>query len=130
MRSRATDTLNHQLPADYEPAAVSALVIPAGGNWEIQRISTSLGAYQRIIGGYVAIYRPHRDWHMYCHEVTGMAERTRVPPNALATELARQADPGFETAIQGAAVVVGTGPVGQDVDVPEALLRALAALGS
>lgn len=123
MRTRsAGKPLNHSLPADYEPAAVRAVVIPSRGRWEIRWISTSLGAYQRIIGGYVAIYRPHREWHLYCHEVTGMTERSRVPQNTLATALARQADPGFGVAIQGSAVVVGTGPLGQDVDIPDEVL--------
>lgn len=116
------------LPADYEPATVRALVVSASGRWETLTISTSLGAYQHLIGGYVALYRPHKSWHLYCHEATGMAERAPIAENVLATRLALFADPGFAVVVRGTTVVVGTGRLGQDVDVPDQVLGLIADL--
>jgi Domain of unknown function (DUF3846) len=115
-------------PYDHEPRHIRAAIVAPDGHWMVEEISNDLASYQHIIGGFVTVYDPARDWRIYCHEQTGYDALTTVPLNRRATELARWADRRFGRAILGTAVIVGTGPSGQTTDLPDHVLKRLEGL--
>lgn len=107
------------------PRYINALVVPVDNKPEIRPVEPCEMAYHLIIGGFVDVVHQADKWKVLASEGCRL---DGTAANPFANTLVRSLAPTFDDVLCGHVIVVGTGPDGEDVDVPTELLLQAKAL--
>lgn len=96
-----------------------ALIVPAHLTQpvRIETVDTDLEALQNLVAGNIDSISS-RDWHVYLND-----EGNRLPQNARAEVLIREAGVHLDDTLNGTAVFLGHGIRGDESDAPRHLIR-------
>lgn len=97
----------------------NALIVPARLTHpvRIETVSTDMAALQKLVAGNIESITG-ADWHAYLNDAGN-----RLPLNARAEVLIREAGVHIEDAFNGTAVFLGHGRGGGELDAPRHLIR-------
>lgn len=100
-------------------ATYNALIVPARLTQPvcIEPVSTDTAALQKLVAGNFESLAG-ADWHVYLND-----DGSHMPPNVRAEVLIREAGVHLEDAFNGAAVFLGHGKWGKELDAPRHLIR-------
>ncbi len=97
----------------------NALIVPAGLTQPVrlETVDADMATLQKLVAGNIESITG-RDWHVYLND-----EGTRLPQNARAEVLIREAGIELDDTLNGTAVFLGHGIRGHESDAPRHLIR-------
>ena len=97
----------------------NALIVPANlaQPVRIETVDTAMAVLQKLVAGNIEAITS-RDWHVYLND-----DGNRLPPNARAEVLIREAGVHLHDTFNGTAVFLGHGRRGDESDAPRHLIR-------